>query len=256
MELELKGKRALVTCAGSGLGAACAAQLAAEGATVVALSRSVPTSRPQYEGEVEGGTVTHLACDITDPSRIRNVMRDVGNVDIVIFVPVRERQDSLTGIGADEYHMTLMRNFFPFLELVQSNLPGMIERKFGRVVSLLGSSTMAPLWDHSLANVGRSAIAVLGSGAAREFSVYNVTFNNIILGIFDTPGLRNLWKARAEEQGISFDDYKGGRLVTIPARTIGNVNQCAYLVTLLASPMMSYMTGQSIRIDGGQHLCV
>ncbi|CAH2806308.1 MAG: hypothetical protein CBARDMAM_5137 [uncultured Caballeronia sp.] len=253
MNLGLSGKRALVTCASSGIGLACARRFASEGVEVIALNRQGILRNP-VQGAECSGRIVPVACDLANSAMLRKVTCENDGVDVVIFLPLRERQASLLDINATEYRDAFDRSFFPLLELVQTYLPGMVRRRFGRVVSLLGSSTFAPLWDHSLANVSRLAIAGLGSGATREFVQHGVTFNNIVLGVFDTPGLKALWKKRAEEGGISFEAYEDAWRAVIPGRTLGDPEQCAAMAALLASPLMSYVTGQSIRMDGGLHL--
>jgi len=245
MDMMLRGKRALVTCGTSGIGRECAATLSREGVEVVVISR---TGTSQTEG------VTSIHVDLTEPAALSKALENIGPVDILIFIPPREVLGGFLDFEAADFRRAFDNTFFPYVELVRNVLPGMLARRFGRVISIFGASTLAPLWNHALSNVSRAASASLGSGLAREVGAQEVTFNTLLLGPYDTPGLSQLWKERAHEAGITYDEYATSRSSAIPTGKLGNPEGCAALCTLLASPMMWHLTGQSLRLDGGQQL--
>ena len=246
MNLGLNGKTALITCAGAGLGAACARQLRAEGVNVIGVRRS------SVERTSGGPPIRWINCDITDAPSLAHSVRSVGPVDVVIYIPVRERASSAQTARSVDYAEAVSRTFDPCLTLLQELLPGMTSRKFGRFVNVIGASVLAPLWDHTLSNVSRAATLALYSGAAREVAASGVTFNTVVLGLFDTPGLRELWFSRAGSSE-KFEQYKAQRLAEIPGGKMGDPIQCAMLCALLASPAMGYLNGQSIWLDGGKN---
>ena len=252
MNLELHGKVALVTCAGAGIGLACARELVAEGASVYALSRSgAGETREAGSGP---GSLRHVAGDVTSTADLDRVLDAMPSPDVVVFVPVRERLTSLLEAEAGEFARSLDRTFFPFLHLLKRILPAMSRSRYGRVISVVGASTLAPLWNHALSNVARVAAAALGSGAARELAACGVTLNTIVLGPFDTPGLLDQWRARAELRGVGSARFASERVASIPTNRLGNPRECGALCALLASPLMGQLTGQTIRVDGGEQL--
>lgn len=244
----------MVTCATSGVGLACAMALAAEGVHVIGVSRRAATTGVAIRKLLpEEFRIDWIDCDIGDECSLATLMELIPPVDIVVFVPVREKQSSLMTAGFGDYQDAFSRGVRPYLGMVHASLRTMTENGYGRFISLLGASTLAPLWDHTLSNVARLSVAALGSGGAREFASSGITFNNIILGVFDTPGLKAVWEARCRETGTDLRQYAIARTEGLPGKTLGEPSQCGALVALLASPMMNYLTGQSIRVDGGLH---
>jgi len=248
MDVGLTGKTALVCCAASGLGAACARRLRAEGAEVIGMYR--PRTDPPPGPEA----TRWIACDVTSADAVRTAVRELPRVDIVVHVPVREAMSSVFDATEADYAGALDRGFYPCLALIQELLPAMAERGYGRFIQLAGASVLAPLWDHVLSNVARAAALALSGGAAREAAARGVTFNTIVLGLFDTPGLQSLWEERTGGDRKRLEEYVARRLADIPGGRMGDPEQCALLCALLASPAMGYLNGQSIRLDGGRHL--
>ncbi|MGC0848827.1 SDR family oxidoreductase [Pantoea agglomerans] len=252
MNVNLKGKTAIVTCGTSGIGLSCVKMLASEGVNVTAISRGI-VEQPDFKNEKFEGSISWLTADITEKNDIELILENRPNIDILIFIPIRERNCSINDINEVDFKQSYENTFFPFLLLMKEYLPNMRENKYGRFISCLGASTIAPLWDHSLSNVSRISIASLVSSSAREFSRDGITFNNLILGLFETPGLEKLWSERLDEHK-NLASYREQRIEKIPGNKIGDPEQCAMLATLLCSPTMSYLTGQSINIDGGYTL--
>ncbi|WP_432413673.1 SDR family oxidoreductase [Pantoea allii] len=252
MNVNLKGKTAIVTCGTSGIGLSCVKMLASEGVHVTAISRGI-VKQPDFKNEKFEGSISWLTADITEKNDIELILENRPNIDILIFIPIRERNCSINDINEVDFKQSYENTFFPFLLLMKEYLPNMRENKYGRFISCLGASTIAPLWDHSLSNVSRISIASLASSSAREFSRDGITFNNLILGLFETPGLEKLWSERLDEHN-NLTSYREQRIEKIPGNKIGDPEQCAMLAALLCSPTMSYLTGQSINIDGGYTL--
>ena len=253
LDLKLKGKRVVVTCASSGVGLACAQRFLDEGADVFGLSRNPPVLVNTVDRKVG---IHWKSCDITKESSIQQTLQSIGEAEVLVFVPIRERIAGLSEVQIDEMRTSIEDCLIPFAMFTQTLLPGMLARNYGRVICLLGASTLAPLWDHVLANISRVSVASLASGAAREFAAHGITFNNIILGVFDTPGLRERWSISAKNKGIDIKKYEASRKGAIPVNSLGDPQQCAALAAFLGSPLSSYLTGQSLRIDGGLQHCL
>lgn len=254
MDLELTGKSVVVTCASSGVGLACATRLLHEGAEVVAVSRDVT---PQTFGDAAGRERLHcVRADMNDGLRFEALLQEaldrlIVKPTMLVFVPLRESNLPLVAVDHDQVRLAMDRNFARFMFLVQRLLPHMRHAGFGRIVAILGASTLAPLPDHVLANVSRVAIASAVAGLGREYAEHNICANSLLLGVFDTPGLRALWEGRAESEGIDKSAYVARGTARIPARRFGRPEECAALCALLCSPSFGYLNGQNLLMDGG-----
>lgn len=252
MNINLKGKTAIVTCGTAGIGLSCVKTLANEGVNVTAISRGI-IKQPDFKKEDFQGEISWIRGDITKKEDVESIIKKRPNTDILIFIPVRERNCSVNFLNEEDFKKSYENTFFSYFRFMKSYLPNMKKNNYGRFISCLGASTIAPLWDHALSNVSRISLASLASSSAREFSKEGITFNNLILGLFETPGLDKLWSERLDEN-INLTSYREQRIRKIPGKKIGDPEQCAMLAALLCSPAMFYLTGQSINIDGGYTL--
>ena len=213
------------------------------------MRRRIPSDEPTRQDGL-----LWIGCDITDAAALAAKVRTVAPIDIVVYVPVREQASSVLVARDVDYAAALDRCLQPCLSLIQELVPGMAARGYGRFINLFGASVLAPLWDHTLSNVARAATLALCSGAARECAESGVSFNTIVLGLTDTPGLASLWRQRTGGDPEKLREYAAQRVSQIPGKKMGDPDQCAMLCALLASPAMGYLNGQSIRLDGGLRL--
>jgi 3-oxoacyl-[acyl-carrier protein] reductase len=137
------------------------------------------------------------------------------------------------------------------IELATRLLPGMRERGWGRVVSILSSGVRQPIPELVYSNSGRSALAAWLKTTARAVASDGVTVNGVMPGRIATPRVHELDSARAEREGTTEEAVRAGHLATIPAGRYGEPAELGALVAFLASERATYITGQLVAVDGG-----
>jgi 3-oxoacyl-[acyl-carrier protein] reductase len=147
----------------------------------------------------------------------------------------------------DAFELTLMSA----VRAIRLAVPGMRERGFGRIVVIGSSSVKQPIENLTLSNAFRPALLGVVKSLAPEVARDGVTVNMVSPGRIDTDRVRALDEARAQAQGISYDQYRSAFEKTIPAQRYGQPGDLGALVAFLASDAAGYVTGQSILVDGG-----
>ncbi len=244
MDLQLKGKTAIVTGASMGLGRATARALAAEGVKVFAVSRTrALLDSLAHEIRAAGGPEpVSLACDFvaTDgPERIMSeAVRALGAIDILVNNAGGSRPTAwnATDEDWDEGH-TL--NFTRHRQLTQLVLPQMMERRSGRVISVSGSLELKQV---NTAAAAKAALVVWSKGLSHELGRYGITVNCIEPGLIDTQQIRQLFPGETRrtyaDQHIALGDF-------------GEPEDVAAAVAFLASGPARYITGITLGVDGG-----
>jgi 3-oxoacyl-[acyl-carrier protein] reductase len=255
MDLGLKGRFAVVTASSAGLGYACAAQLAAAGATVVvngrdaaALGRAAERIRRET-----GSEVIAVPGDVSDAAVQQTLVDAVPQVDILVtnnggppFRDFREvdRKALVAGVTA---------NMATPIELVQRVIDGMIERRFGRIVNITSFSVKMPIAGLDLSSGARAGLTGFLAGVARDVAHANVTINFMMPGYFATDRLRSLHAREAADRGIPAETVTAEGAEKIPARRFGDPEEFGAACAFLCSRQAGYITGQSLLIDGGAY---
>lgn len=256
MELGLRGRIAVVGGGTSGLGRASAEALAAEGCDLLLWSRSPDAlaATARDVAERHGVRVEHVAADATDPgaaATIAEAALAMGQVDIVVLNAGGPPTTDPTATDPDGWARAFQLLAATPIELATRLLPGMRERRWGRVVSILSSGVRQPINDLVYSNAGRSALAAWLKTTARAIADDGVTVNGVMPGRIATPRIQQLDSGRAELEGVTEDRVREGHIATIPAGRYGQPEELGALVAFLASERASYITGQLVAVDGG-----
>jgi 3-oxoacyl-[acyl-carrier protein] reductase len=231
MDLGLEGRVALVTGASRGIGRAIADALEAEGARVARASR---TSRYAFDsGDVEA----------VEPL-VDAIEADLGPVDVFVAnTGGPPRGDDPLAFSAEQWeaaHRSLVVT--PMLILARI-VPGMRERGFGRVLAVSSSAAREPLPGLQLSNANRPGLLAAFKLLARENAARGVTFNAVLPGRIATDRLAESYGSLDAAQAAARDD--------VPARRLGTPEEVAAAAVFLCSERASYVTGQSVLVDGG-----
>jgi 3-oxoacyl-[acyl-carrier protein] reductase len=256
MDLGLSNKKALVLGASRGLGGAIARALAEEGATVTAAARSGPAPyewMADLPDDVRARVkpvhmdVAHLAT----VDAVADALLAEGGVDILVNnsggPPPADAMEAKRGDWIAQFEAMAVNLF----HVTQKLLPPMIERKWGRVITVASSGVEQPIPRLVLSNGIRNAIVGWSKTLSNEVAAHGVTVNMVLPGRIDTARLKQLDKAAADRQGKSIDEIAKASLATIPAGRYGTPKEFGDVVAFLASDKAGYITGSKIRIDGG-----
>jgi 3-oxoacyl-[acyl-carrier protein] reductase len=257
VDLGIKGRRALVGGASSGLGKAVAFGLAAEGCRLAISSRSRERLVLVAE-ELEtrfGERVTVLEADALDPAAAANLAAGaaaaLGGIDILVLNA--GGPPPVDPVGTDPAGWS---NAFQLLatspiELATRLLPGMREAGWGRIVAIMSYSVRQPIADLAYSTAGRAALMAWMKTVSRPIAADGVTINGVLPGRHDTARIAALDSARAERTGESVEAVRAGHVATIPAGRYGTAEELANLVVYLCSEPARFQTGTFTAVDGG-----
>ena len=247
--ISLAGKVALVTGGGRGIGKAIARRLAEAGAAVVIASRKLENlEATAKEFTLLPGSVIPIACHVGRLDQLENLIRQteaqLGPVDILV-------NNSATNLGQgpalavtdDMFDKIVEINVKAALRLVRLTVPKMIERKTGgSIINICSVSGLAPQPGGLLYSFTKAGLLMLTRSWAHEFGPFGVRVNAIAPGLIQTEFSQYFWKN---------PDYVGQLERTQPIRRIGQPDEIGFAALYLASEEASFVTGQTIVVDGG-----
>ena len=257
MDLGLKGKVALIAAASRGLGRAVAEELAAEGAPLVICSRKQETiDRVANEiSEATGCDVLGIAADVSNPDDVARLVNSAierfGRIDILVTNAGGPPAGPFESFSLDQWEAATRLLLHSTVELARHVLPGMKERRWGRILNVTSIAVKQPVDNLILSNSLRAAVTGFARTLANEVASYGITVNNIMPGYTRTERVEELSRMMAEKEGISAEDFVARWEKEIPMRRIGAPGEFAALAAFLVSERASYITGTSIPVDGG-----
>ena len=253
MDLGIEGRVALLTGASRGIGRACAAALAAEGARVAicARGREAVEAAARDIAEETGGEAVPFVADVACPDDVDRLLSGIadtmGPVDILLVNnggPPRGGFDALEDKEWQEgFDVTMMST----VRLVRGVLPGMRERRWGRVLTIVSSSVRQPVDRLELSNALRPGIVGLFKSLAVTMGKDNVLFNCVAPGRIMTER----FLSGSKNAGMTEEAYAEKHRVTVPLGRIGRPDEIADVVAFLASERASYINGATVIVDGG-----
>jgi 3-oxoacyl-[acyl-carrier protein] reductase len=242
MELGLSGRRALVTGASSGLGLGAARALAAEGAEVVLVARSV--EKLAAAAATMPGART-LVADVSDTDSVADMVAAatemLGGIDILVANAGGPPAGNFASTDLDAYLPALQLNLLSTVAMCKAAVPAMCERGWGRVVAITSVSVRQPIPHLILSNTARAGLTGFLKTLALEVAANGVTVNSLQPGLHRTDRLVGLYTdPEAVAQGI-------------PAKQLGDPDDFGRITAFLCSDSAKFITGSAIPIDGGAY---
>lgn len=253
MDLELTGRRAFVAASTSGLGLACAKALAAEGVRVAITGRRDELAR-SVAARLPGGAVG-IGVDLLDAHDVGRAVQlattALGNVDVLVLNSGGPRPIDVLDAEVADLEASCGQILYSAHRLIRAFVPGMRERRWGRVIAIGSSGVEQPISGLGTSNAARAGLAAWLKTLAGEVAADGVTVNMVLPGRIDTERVRSLDRQRAEREGLSPEEAMRSSQASIPMGRYGSPEEFGSTVAYLASGPASFITGSLVRVDGG-----
>jgi 3-oxoacyl-[acyl-carrier protein] reductase len=257
MDLGIKGKVALVMASSRGLGQAMAVSLAREGVKVAVTGRNPEGLQKSVELiQAAGGEALALSWDVSDASvidsMVSRVEQELGPIDILINNTGGPPPTLASGQDPALWQKSFNDMVLSLIAITDRVLPGMRQRKWGRIITSTTSGAIAPIKNLAISNTLRAALLAWSKTLSAEVANDGITVNVIMPGRIATDRLRQLDEAKAKREGANYDDVVKEMLKQIPMGRYGDPKEYGDAAAFLVSQNASFITGTVMRVDGGQ----
>ncbi|MEY4361771.1 MAG: hypothetical protein RL391_1077 [Actinomycetota bacterium] len=241
MDLGIKGRRAVVTGASSGLGLATARALADAGVEVVIASRSMEKLTRALDSLPASASA--IAADVSDPADVQRLIDEatgrLGSIDILIANAGGPPPGNFASTPLASYDIALKLNLVSTVAMCQAVVPGMQDRGWGRIVAITSSSVREPIDRLILSNTARAGLTGFLKTLSREVAKDGITVNSLQPGLHATDRLAQLYGDLTEVAR------------SIPTGTIGDPEDFGHVAAFVCSEHAKFITGAAIPLDGG-----
>ncbi|HVB14575.1 MAG TPA: SDR family oxidoreductase [Candidatus Dormibacteraeota bacterium] len=255
MDLQLKGRRAIVTGGSKGLGAAIAKELLAEGATVAICARN----REELEAKAQelrqgGGQVVAAVADVTKADEVdgfvAHAVAELGGLDVLVNNAGRARPGSFATLTDADFQEDLEVKLFSQMRCSRAALPHLRAAGGGAIININAIYGRQPDPSFFATTVDRAACLAFNKALALEVAREGILVNSVNIGFVRTPQWRNIHQRRAPQ--LSEEEFLAQTAAAeVPMGRFGEADEVSGLVAFLASSRASYITGASIDVGGG-----
>jgi 3-oxoacyl-[acyl-carrier protein] reductase len=259
MDLGLKNRVALVAASSQGLGLATAEAFAAEGCRVAMCARNAKTLEAAAEKirKQHSTEVLAEAVDVTDAAAVSQFVAAVaakfGGVDICVTNAGGPPAKGFLATTLDDWQYAIAANFLSTVYFAHEVIPHMQRKRWGRIITITSITTKQPIADLVLSNAVRAAVVGLVKSLANEFGKDGILVNNVGPGFTATDRLKELAKSRSSATGKTEQEIFDAWAADAPLKRLGQPRELAETIVWLASERASYVTGQTVLVDGGMY---
>jgi 3-oxoacyl-[acyl-carrier protein] reductase len=257
MDFGLKDKIVLITASSTGIGKAVAELFAQEGCKIAISSRSKENllSASQELKEKYSLEPFWSVCDLNKQKDIENTYSAVdahfGTVDILVNNCGGPVPGSFQQLEEEDWNAAYEQVLLSVVRFSKLVLPGMMANNWGRIINLTSISVKQPIDNLVLSNSLRAGVTGLTKSLSNEVAKFNITVNNVAPGMTLTGRLYELAVIEAKEKGKSHEEILAEMAKRVPLNRLARPEEIASVVVFLASKQASYVTGNTIQVDGG-----
>lgn len=258
MNLNLKGKSVIVTAASKGLGKSVAMEFAKNGAQVLISSRNekaLQKTKEEINRNCGQELVDYIVCDMKNPEQIKQMVKKAvslyGTVDVLINNAGGPPAGLFEEMTDEHWYHAFELNLLSFVRTIREVLPYMKNQQSGRIVNLSSSSIKESIDQLLLSNTLRPGVLGLTKSLSQEFGPYGILINTVGPGTIMTDRIKELNEINAESRGVPVEQVIKEKEAAIPFQRFGQPEEFAKAVVFLASGANTYITGQSLIVDGG-----
>lgn len=255
MDLGLKGRKAIICASSRGLGKACAISLAQEGCAVYINGLTLERLN-QAADEIRaktGVSVTAVQADINTEEGRAKLVAACPDADILVNNNAGPTPGSLQDWGHKEWMYALEANMLAGIFMIKALIPGMRERKYGRVVNILSAMVKSPSASQGLSTAARTGLAALCKSVSREAAPDNVTLNNLLPQRIDTDRQRFMCDRLMKKENITAAQARAKLEATVAAKRFGRPEEFGDACAFLCSAQAGFISGQMLQLDGGSY---
>jgi 3-oxoacyl-[acyl-carrier protein] reductase len=262
MNLDLKGKTAIVCGSTQGLGYASAVELALLGASVVLFARNEDKLK-EAAGTLDRShdqTHSYLVADFAKPEEVKAAIESYVQAGNHAEILVNNTGGPAGGAALNATDTEFIQAFNNHLinnhHITQSLVPGMKAAGWGRIINIISTSVKAPLAGLGVSNTIRAAVANWAKTLATELGPFGITVNNVLPGFTATVRADYVISKKAKDTGKTEEDVMAELVKEIPAGRIGQPEEFGAAVAFLCSPAAAYINGINLPVDGGRLVCL
>jgi len=257
MDLQLRGKKALVCASSKGIGRAIADGLAQEGVDLLLCARDgaalEAAARDIRRHDV---AVETRSADLTRREDVKSLIAWADGVDILINNVGGPAPSSALETTEEQWRLGFERLFASSTVLTQGLVTGMQQREFGRVITVTSLVAVEPNTSLAVSTAMRAAVTAFSKTLSVEVAASGVTVHTLMPGLIETDRLRSLQADASKKNGTSLHDEMQRMTQSIPMKRLGTPEEFAALAVFLCSPLAAYLTGLNIAVDGGSRRAI
>lgn len=255
MDLGIKGRKAVVCASSQGLGLACATSLAREGCMIFINGRD-ESRLDKAVAEIEAATgmrAAPVAADINTEAGRAKLIAACPEADILINNNAGPAPGELADWDHTAWLTAVEANMLAPILLIRAFLPGMRQRRFGRIVNITSAMVKSPRAHMGLSTAARAGLTALSKSLVQEVAKDNVTINNLLPERIDTGRQRFLAERMMKMEKITYAEARARIVDTIAAKRFGKPAEFGDACAFLCSEQASFISGQNLQLDGGSY---
>lgn len=255
MDLGLKGRKAIVCASSRGLGKACATALAREGCIVFINGLDAERLKQAAAdiSSIAATSVTPVQADINTDAGRAKLVAACPDADILVNNNAGPPPGKLEDWGRKEWNYALEANMLAPIFLIQALVPGMRERKFGRIVNITSAMVKSPRPHMGLSTAARTGLTAMCKALSLDVAKDNVTLNNLLPERIDTDRQKFMAERIMKIDGITFDQARDKIVASVAARRFGKPEEFGDACAFLCSAQAGFISGQNLQLDGGSY---